>query len=102
MSRIGKKPIQVPDNVKVAVNGNTVDVEGPLGKLQQTFRREVEVSHDADTKQLVVTRKNDEPESRAFHGLTRALLQNMIEGVTKGYEKRLEIVGVGYLGAVQG
>lgn len=102
MSRIGKKPITVPAGVKIELVGQQVTVEGPLGKLEFEHRPEVTVVHDSEQKQLVVARKEDDRIGRALHGLTRALLQNMIVGVTKGYEKRLEIVGVGYLGAIQG
>lgn len=101
MSRIGKKPIAVPDKVKVGVSGNVVTVEGPLGKLDWNFRREMNVAVDDDAKQVVVTRERDDRECRALHGLTRALIQNMVVGVTDGYEKRLEVVGVGYVAVVQ-
>ena len=100
MSRIGKMPVAVPSGVKVSVDGQAVTVEGPQGKLSREFRPEVEVSVDGD--QVVVNRKGDDRESRAFHGLTRALIQNMVLGVEKKYEKKLQIVGVGYLAAVQG
>jgi large subunit ribosomal protein L6 len=88
--------------VKVNVAGRAVSVEGKLGKLEFTHRPEVEVSVDGDGKRIVCVRKSDDREVRAYHGLTRALINNMIVGVTEGYEKRLEIQGVGYLGAVQG
>jgi len=101
MSRIGKKPIDVPSGVKVAVSGNSVVVEGPKGKLEQLFRPEVSVSFDDTAKQIVVQAKGADRTSKAMHGLTRALLRNMVEGVEKGFEKRLEIVGVGYLAAVK-
>ncbi len=101
MSRIGKQPVVVPSGVKVSVEGQKVTVEGSLGKLERELRPEVHVSYDEDTKSVVVTRSNDDRHSRAFHGLSRALIQNMVDGVSKGYEKRLEIVGVGYLAAVQ-
>jgi len=100
MSRIGKKPVALPSGVKAAVEGRTVKIEGPLGKLEWTTRPEVDVEF-ADGKELRVTRKSDERLPRALHGLTRAMLQNMVVGVSQGYEKRLEIVGVGYLAAVQ-
>lgn len=102
MSRIGNKPVPLADGAKVSISGRTIEVEGPKGKLSYEHRPEVIVSVNEDDKQLVVTRDNDERASREFHGLTRALLANMVEGVTKGYEKRLEIVGVGYLAAIQG
>jgi large subunit ribosomal protein L6 len=102
MSRIGKKPVPVPDKVKVQIADHTVTVEGPLGKLQWEHRPEIAVVYDEPTKSLVVSRHDDERQSRALHGLTRALLVNMMVGVTQGYERRLEIQGVGYLAAVQG
>jgi len=101
MSRIGKQPVQVPDKVKVQLADRTITVEGPLGKLQWEHRPEIDVAHDENTKTINVTRKDDERQSRALHGLTRALIQNMVTGVTEGYERRLEIHGVGYLAAVQ-
>ncbi len=102
MSRIGKKPVSVPAGVKVAVAERTISIEGPLGKLEWEHRPEVAVAYDPAAKQVVVTRHGDGRAARALHGLTRALVRNMIVGVTQGYEKRLEIVGVGYLAAVQG
>jgi large subunit ribosomal protein L6 len=102
MSRIGRKPIAVPANVKVAVDGRVVSAEGPKGKLAWEFRPELSVEHDAAAKTLTVSRSSDARLSRALHGLTRAVLQNMMVGVTQGYEKRLELVGVGYIAALQG
>jgi large subunit ribosomal protein L6 len=102
MSRIGKKPVAVPAGVKVLIADRLVTIEGKLGKLQWEHRPEVTVAYDEASKSLVVTRRDDERLSRALHGLTRALLVNMIVGVTEGYERRLEIQGVGYLAAVQG
>jgi large subunit ribosomal protein L6 len=102
MSRIGNKPVLIPDGVKISIDGQLVTVEGKLGKLQQEFRPEVQMGIDEEGKQLVVTRRNDERQSRALHGLTRVLIQNMVDGVTNGYEKRLEIVGVGYIAAIDG
>jgi large subunit ribosomal protein L6 len=102
MSRIGKKPIPIADGVQVSIRGRTVAVEGPQGKLQYEHRPEVSVTLDPDSRQVVVTRSSDERPVRALHGLTRALIANMIRGVRDGYEKRLEIVGVGYIGSVQG
>lgn len=101
MSRIGKKPLPVPDGVKIRVDGQTITVEGPLGKLGFQFRPRISVAYDEKVKLLTVTRRSDERMSRALHGLTRAVIQNMIVGVTRGFEKRLEIVGVGYIAAVQ-
>ena len=101
MSRIGKQPVVVPSGVQVTTAGKTVTVEGPLGKLDLTHRPEIRVSVD-DEKGILVERDGNEKPTRALHGLTRALIQNMVIGVTQGYEKKLEIVGVGYLAAVQG
>lgn len=101
MSRMGKKPVPVLAGVKVAIDGQKVTIEGPLGKLEWVCAPEVVVEHDQATKMLVVTRHGETRQARALHGLTRALLQNMVVGVTKGYEKKLEIVGVGYIAAIQ-
>ena len=107
MSRIGKKPVAIPAGVKVSVAEREITVEGKLGKLVWSHRPEIDVAvvpsgADEGTKTVVISRKNNERQDRAFHGLTRAIIQNMVVGVTEGYEKRLEIQGVGYLGAVQG
>lgn len=102
MSRIGKKPVAIPEGVKVSLAGREVTVEGKQGKLTIEHRPEVTVTIDEEAKEVSVDRKVDDREGRAFHGLTRALLANMMVGVTEGYEKRLEIQGVGYLGAIQG
>ena len=96
MSRIGRKPVTVPANVKVAVNDGKIDVEGPKGKLSFSHRREIGVAYDEAAKQVNVTRSDDERLSRALHGLTRSLIANMVQGVSAGYTKKLEIVGVGY------
>jgi large subunit ribosomal protein L6 len=101
MSRIGKQPVAVPSGVKIGVSGKQISVEGPLGKLSWDLRPEVSAAYDEAKKQVIITRKGDSRQARALHGLSRALVQNMVEGVTKGYEKKLEIVGVGYLAAVQ-
>jgi large subunit ribosomal protein L6 len=102
MSRIGKKPVAVLDGVKVAVQGRSVSIEGPQGKLAWEHRPEVSVAYDEKARQLIVTRNSDERQARALHGLTRSLIQNMVDGVKKGYEKRLEIIGVGYVASIQG
>jgi large subunit ribosomal protein L6 len=102
MSRIGKKPVPVPAGVKFQVADHTVTVEGPLGTLQWEHHPAVSVVYDDQTRTATVARQDDERQSRALHGLTRALLVNMIVGVTQGYERRLEIQGVGYLAAVLG
>ena len=102
MSRIGNKPIAILDGVTVAINGRTVSVEGPQGKLEIEHRPEVTVVINEEDKTISVSRENDDRESRAFHGLTRSLINNMVIGVKEGYEKKLEIVGVGYVGSIQG
>ena len=95
MSRIGREPITVPAGVTVTVAaGNVVTVKGPLGELTQSFNTALTIAQEGD--KILVTRPNDEKEMRALHGLTRTLVNNMVVGVTKGYEKKLEIVGVGY------
>jgi large subunit ribosomal protein L6 len=101
MSRIGKQPVPVLDGVKVSIDGRTITTEGPQGKLQFEHRPEISLEIDEENKQILVSRSNDERMSRALHGLTRSLIHNMVVGVKEGYEKRLEIVGVGYGGTVQ-
>jgi len=102
MSRIGKKPVPIIDGVKVSLQDRVVSVEGPLGKLQYEHRPEISVNVDEEAKQVVVARASDERASRSYHGLTRSLINNMVVGVKEGYEKRLEIQGVGYIGSIQG
>ncbi len=102
MSRIGQKPIPIPGGIKVSVTGRTVNVEGPVGKLSFTYRSEVDVKVDNDAAQAVVTRKIDDRTGRSLHGLTRSLVANMVEGCLKGFEKNLELYGVGYGVQVQG
>jgi len=101
MSRIGRKPVEVPAGVKVSLDGNTIHVEGPKGKLSFAHRDEVKVDVADDGKSVSVTRDNDQRMSRALHGLTRALISNMVLGVKNGYEKKLEVQGVGYLASVK-
>lgn len=102
MSRLGKKPVAIPAGVKVGVAGRVVTIEGKLGKLTYEHRPEVSVEVDEETKQIVCGRNGDDRADRAYHGLTRALMANMVVGVSEGYEKKLEIQGVGYLGAIAG
>ena len=101
MSRIGRKPIPILDGVKITHSGRTVSVEGPQGKLQLEHRPEVEVKVDESAKEVLVTRASDDRLVRSLHGLTRSLINNMVVGVKDGYEKKLEIVGVGYIGSIQ-
>ena len=100
MSRIGKQPIPVPDGVTVSIDPGSVSVKGPKGELSQAVNREMTVALDDGT--LTVERPTDRGPHRALHGLTRSLLANMVEGVTNGYERRLEIQGVGYRARLQG
>lgn len=102
MSRIGKLPIKVPDGVTVSVTGRTVSVEGPQGKLSMEHRPEITVTVDSDAGKVIVERADNLRESKAYHGLTRALVANMVEGVTKVFEKALEIHGVGFGAKLQG
>ena len=95
MSRIGRVPVPVPSGVEVTIDGAVVTVKGPKGTLAHTIASPIEVARD-DAGALVVTRPNDERNSRSLHGLTRTLLANLVTGVTTGYEKKLEIVGTGY------
>jgi large subunit ribosomal protein L6 len=100
MSRIGKSPIELPGGVSVSVSPGRVMVNGPLGELSQIIPARIKVEQAEST--LLVTRPTDRGDDRALHGLTRSLVANMVEGVTKGFEKRLEIQGVGYRAALRG
>jgi large subunit ribosomal protein L6 len=100
MSRIGRKPIPVPSGVTVSISPEEVRVNGPRGELAERIPRDITVAHDGD--ELVVTRPTDRGEHRALHGLTRSLVANMVEGVTAGYQKTLEIQGVGYRAQLRG
>jgi large subunit ribosomal protein L6 len=95
MSRIGRMPITVPNGVDVTIDGSNVAVKGPKGSLSHVVVEPISIERSEDGT-LVVTRPNDEREARSRHGLTRTLVANMVQGVTEGYEKTLEIVGVGY------
>jgi large subunit ribosomal protein L6 len=96
MSRIGKKPVAVPKGVTVTVDGSTVKVKGPRGELSRLVHRDMHVALDGGGTTITVTRPSDEPEHKALHGLTRTLVANMVQGVTAGFRKELEITGVGY------
>jgi large subunit ribosomal protein L6 len=100
MSRIGKSPIPIPSGVDVAINGSHVTVKGPKGTLEHDAPESITVARDGDV--LVVTRPDDEREHRALHGLTRSLVANMVTGVSEGFVRELEIVGVGYRAAAAG
>jgi len=94
MSRVGRNPIPIPQGVQVTIDGAHVAVRGPKGELARTLPREIEIVKEEAT--IHVRRHSDDPRHRSLHGLTRTLVANMVEGVSKGFEKRLEIVGVGY------
>ncbi|WP_227764140.1 50S ribosomal protein L6 [Zhaonella formicivorans] len=100
MSRIGRAPITIPAGVEVKIDGNVVSVKGPKGTLTREFHKDINIA--VEDGQIKVTRPSDNKEHRSLHGLTRALLNNMVEGVTKGFQKGLELVGVGYRAAKQG
>ena len=100
MSRIGKKPIAIPAGVDVKINGSEVTVKGPKGELKDTFNADMSIA--MENNEIVVTRPSDNKEHRALHGLTRALIANMVEGVSVGYKKELEVNGVGYRAQKQG
>jgi large subunit ribosomal protein L6 len=100
MSRIGKQPIELPSGVNVAISPGRVQVNGPLGELSQNVPARMQVEQDDGT--LVVKRPTERGDDRALHGLTRSLVANMVEGVTKGFEKRLELQGVGYRALLRG
>lgn len=100
MSRIGKQPIPIPSGVEVAIEGSRVRVKGPKGELQHDAPPSITIAKDGDA--IVVTRPDDERANRALHGLTRSLVANMVTGVSEGYVRELEIVGVGYRAIAQG
>jgi len=100
MSRVGRSPIEVPASATVTIDDRLVTVKGPKGELKQSISDRVEVVREGSL--LIVTRKTDEPYDRSVHGLTRSLINNMVLGVTQGYEKVLEIQGVGYRAALKG
>ena len=100
MSRIGKKPIEVPAGVEVNIEGNVVQAKGPRGELTRSLPRAISVRQDGNT--LFVERSSDSRQHRSLHGLSRTLVMNMVEGVSKGFERALELTGVGYRAAKQG
>src|ERR1700733_8689953 len=102
MSRIGKKPVPLTKGVKVNIAAQHVKVEGPKGKLELTVHPLIKVQHEAAKNELLVIRPNDERQSKALHGLTRSLLANMVQGVSEGYRKVMEIQGVGYKAEMKG
>lgn len=100
MSRIGRKPITVPAGVEVKIDGNTVSVKGPKGTLTQSFHKDMAITLEGS--EVIVTRPTEEKMHKSLHGLTRTLVSNMVEGVTNGFKKDLEINGVGYRASKQG
>jgi large subunit ribosomal protein L6 len=100
VSRIGLQPISIPDGVEVKIDGVRVRVKGPKGELEQGFRPEIAIKEDDGN--LMLSRESDEPQVRALHGLTRALLNNMVVGTSEGFEKNLEVHGVGYRAELEG
>ncbi|NGM17243.1 50S ribosomal protein L6 [Xiamenia xianingshaonis] len=100
MSRIGKQPITVPASVTVTIDGSTVTAKGPKGELTRTFQPMMSIKQEGD--EIIVSRPDDSREARSFHGLTRTLIANMVEGVEKGFSKKLQLVGVGYRAALKG
>ncbi len=102
MSRLGKKPVVVPGGVEVSFAEGIMRVKGPKGELSQEVKGGISVAVDGEKKEAWVNRSGDDRQSKAFHGLYRALLGNMVDGVTKGYTKELDIVGTGYRASVEG
>src|SRR5699024_767652 len=100
MSRIGLRPIELPEGVEVKVEGSNVKVKGPKGELNQTISSSMEIK--IEDNEIVVERQSEDKVTRSLHGTTRSLIANMVEGVTKGFEKELEIIGVGYRAQLQG
>ena len=100
MSRIGKQPIAVPAGVDVTIDGNTVTVKGPKGTLTRSFPAIMSIKREGD--EIIVTRPDDSREARSYHGLTRTLVHNMVEGCANGFSKKLQLVGVGYRAALKG
>ena len=102
MSRIGRKPVAVAAGVEVTISNGSIKVKGPQGELEQTWHPKMDVEWDDSTREIRVTRPDDSSQSRALHGLTRALIANMVQGVQTQYERRLEIQGVGYQASLGG
>ncbi|MEH7180915.1 50S ribosomal protein L6 [Neobacillus vireti] len=100
MSRVGKKPIEIPAGVTVTLNNHTVTVKGPKGELTRSFNPDIEIKIEENI--ITISRPSDVKEHRALHGTTRAVIANMVEGVSKGFERKLELIGVGYRASKQG
>ena len=102
MSRIGRKPVEVPQDVEISIADGAIDVKGKNGELSLRYHPSMDVSFDPSSREITVGRQNDQRQSRALHGLTRSLINNMVTGVVTPFEKRLEIVGVGYNATLEG
>jgi large subunit ribosomal protein L6 len=102
VSRIGRLPVEIPGGVQVELNGSNVRVKGPKGELQRVFSPMIGIKMDAERNQLVITRNSENPAERALHGTTRAVLANMVHGVSKGFDVVLEVEGVGYRAEMEG
>lgn len=100
MSRIGKQPVAVPANVEVTIDGHNLTVKGPKGELHRSFNPTMTITREGD--EIIVSRPDDSREAKSLHGLTRTLIHNMVEGVEKGFQKKLQLVGVGYRAALKG
>ncbi|WP_043931554.1 50S ribosomal protein L6 [Bacillus sp. EB01] len=100
MSRVGKKPIEIPAGVSISIDKNTVTAKGPRGELVRSFSPEISIN--VEEKTVTITRPSDEKEIRALHGTTRAIIANMVEGVSTGFQRNLELIGVGYRASKQG
>ena len=100
MSRIGKQPVAVPANVEVTIDGHNLTVKGPKGELHRSFNPMMTIAREGD--EIIVSRPDDSREAKSLHGLTRTLIHNMVEGVEKGFQKKLQLVGVGYRAALKG
>ena len=100
MSRIGKQPVAVPANVEVTIDGHNLTVKGPKGELHRSFNPMMTIAREGD--EIIVSRPDDSREAKSLHGLTRTLIHNMVEGVENGFQKKLQLVGVGYRAALKG
>lgn len=100
MSRIGKQPVTVPAGVEVKIDGHIVTVKGPKGELVREFNPMMQITHEGD--EIIVNRPDDSREAKSLHGLTRTLIHNMVEGVSQGFQKKLQLVGVGYRASLKG
>jgi large subunit ribosomal protein L6 len=102
MSRVGKQPVTLPDKVQVKLEGNRITIEGPLGRLERSLSEGITCRNDAANRRLVLSRASETKQQRMLHGLERSLVRNMVVGVTQGYRKEMEIVGIGYSAKLDG